>query len=153
PADFRMLTVDPKYVFDVLTDAGIKNCHLCPDPFRDDVLHAQLHRACATFGDPAADDLERECLVREVILRTFARRGEAALPIHCMEGADTSARRAREYVHAHACTRVTLDDVADAVCVSKYYLERAFHTKFGTPICKYLQTVKVDRAINLIRGG
>lgn len=153
PVDFRILTVDPKYVVDVLADAAFKSSHLRPGGFRDDALHAKLRRACATIEDATADDIERECLVREVILGIFARIGEAVPSRLCTGNARASVRRAREYLHAYAFTRVMLDDVAGAARVSKYYLERAFRTECGTSIHKYHQLVKVDRGITLIRGG
>lgn len=153
PTDFRMLTVDPRYVLDVLSDAGFKGSHLRPEHFRDEGIHATLRRACTTIEDPAADDLERECMVREVIIRCFTQRGERAPPVLCTGGARASAHRAREYISAHACTRISLDEIASVVGISKYYLERIFRAEFGAPIHKYLKAARVERAISLIRDG
>jgi len=62
-------------------------------------------------------------------------------------------RRAREFLHDHADELVSLDQIANAAGVSKYYLVRLFHSTVGMSPYRYHLCVRADRARILLDGG
>lgn len=53
---------------------------------------------------------------------------------------------ARDYLHAHLGTRVSLCDVARAACLSPFHLLRVFQAAFGQSPHQYLTQRRLDRA-------
>ena len=62
-------------------------------------------------------------------------------------------RRAREYLHAHASTPVSLEELAATVGASKFHLVRAFHQTLGLPPHKYHLRLRLGRARALLAAG
>jgi AraC-like DNA-binding protein len=54
--------------------------------------------------------------------------------------------RARDFLHAHLGSRVTLSDVAAAACLSPFHLLRTFHAAFRQTPHQYLQHCRLERA-------
>jgi AraC family transcriptional regulator len=54
--------------------------------------------------------------------------------------------RARDFLHAHLGSPVTLPDVAAAACLSPFHLLRIFHSAFGQTPHQYLSRCRLDRA-------
>ena len=60
---------------------------------------------------------------------------------------------ARAYIHDNLHTRICLDAIADAACLSKYHLIRNFHRAFGAPPLRYHQTERIRAARHRVRNG
>ena len=63
------------------------------------------------------------------------------------------ARRAREFLTAHAHENPTLDDVARQAGMNRFVLLRWFRRAFGTTPHAYLTAVRIDRARALLAAG
>ena len=53
----------------------------------------------------------------------------------------------------HACEPLTLNEIAEAVGVSKYHLSHIFGQKLGTTLHQYLNSVRIQRALGMLQEG
>ena len=105
---------------------------------------ATLHRR----SRDGADALELE----ERLVALLAR----LLPGAPASGTTVSADvldRARDYVHAHASTHVSLADVARECGTSPQHLSARFRARFGVPVHRFQTLLRLDRARRLLAGG
>ncbi len=57
----------------------------------------------------------------------------------------------KEYIYAHIKERITIEDLADALCVSASYLSRLFKKETGVSVSAYVRDQKIEMAKNLLR--
>ncbi|AGA57399.1 response regulator containing CheY-like receiver domain and AraC-type DNA-binding domain [Thermobacillus composti KWC4] len=60
------------------------------------------------------------------------------------------ATQVKEYVDRHYAERITLQDVADALCISRTYLASQFKQETGMTFLNYLVSVRMERARELL---
>ena len=65
--------------------------------------------------------------------------------------ASKQVSEAIDYIYAHISERITLNDLARAVCVSPTYLSRIFKQEIGVSVSDYIRQRKIDMAKNLLR--
>ncbi len=56
-----------------------------------------------------------------------------------------------DYIYSHIRERITVNDIADAICISPAYLSRIFKQETGISISEYIRQRKIDMAKNLLR--
>jgi AraC-like DNA-binding protein len=61
--------------------------------------------------------------------------------------------RARDLIHSHSDSEVTLDELAAQSGLAKTYFVRAFRKRFGLPPHSYLMHVRLERARRLLGRG
>src|SRR5262245_16891839 len=61
--------------------------------------------------------------------------------------------RARDYLHAHHATPLTLDALARQASLSRYHFLRLFREAFGQTPHQYLIRVRLERAKTLLAAG
>jgi AraC-like DNA-binding protein len=98
----------------------------------------RLLRLEAAGDDPLARD--------ELMIAVL---GEALAPRQRVAGASPLrvVDAAREFLHAHLCEPISLDEIANAVRVSGAYLTDAFTRSEGLPLCRYRMRLRLDRAL------
>ena len=57
----------------------------------------------------------------------------------------------KEYIDQHYQEKITLDDLADAFYINKFYLTRVFKEQFGVSVNSYLTQVRITHAKQLLR--
>ena len=65
--------------------------------------------------------------------------------------ASKPVNEALEYIYTHIKNRLTIDEVADALCLSRNYLSRLFKSEVGISFSDYVREEKIKRAKNLLR--
>jgi AraC-like DNA-binding protein len=150
PGTFRVLFVQARElerVAEGLDFVGTLNLRMgqldCVDVHRTFV---SLHESIERDGTP----LEQQTRMLRCL--------EAFLE-HCTEsrpGAGGSVAgpvlaRAREYIHAHFCEQITLDEIAKNAGASPFHLDRTFSAAFGAPMHAYLLLLRVNAARHLLR--
>lgn len=56
-----------------------------------------------------------------------------------------------DYIYVHLMDRITINDLAAAVCVSPAHLSRIFKQETGISVSEYIRQRKIDMAKNLLR--
>ena len=87
--------------------------------------------------------------LREQLLRDYTQTGETEIKAEPR----AEIRAVCDYLAANYAKSVSLDALAKIVCLSKYHLLRSFTKETGiTPYC-YLETIRIDRAKDLLKRG
>ncbi len=60
-------------------------------------------------------------------------------------------RKAIEYIHEHYNEQVTLNEVADSIYVSTFYISRMFKKELGKNFVDYLNDVRIEKAKELLK--
>ncbi|MBQ4081815.1 MAG: AraC family transcriptional regulator [Clostridia bacterium] len=102
----------------------------------------------------------------EISHNAGARRGEllngylhvlAAEVLECLEFSDTPisrndiTHRVLEYCNEHYREPITLEDLSEALFVSRSYLSRVFGEKLGIGFCEYLNFLRVSSACRMLQ--
>ena len=56
-----------------------------------------------------------------------------------------------DYIYVHLMDRITINDLAAAICVSPAHLSRIFKQEMGISVSEYIRQRKIDMAKNLLR--
>ena len=56
-----------------------------------------------------------------------------------------------DYIYVHIMDRITVNDLAEAVCASPTHLSRIFKQETGISVSEYIRQRKIDMAKNLLR--
>jgi AraC-like DNA-binding protein len=113
---------------------------------------ARFERACAAIESGEVDPMEREHLVRRFLDEAFVHADDEparAPPPAC----DRRVRRASEMVRDRFADPLTLTELAGEVGLSVFHLERSFRERLGVPVHRYLQLVRVERSMAMLRRG
>jgi AraC-like DNA-binding protein len=106
----------------------------------------RAHRAHEEDADPlVAEGGVLEVLAALVRRHALGRRSGAG-----QQPPDGAARRAVEYLNDCFADRITLDHLARALGLTKYFVLRAFRRATGMPPYAYLTQIRVERAKKLL---
>ena len=126
----------PIFTHHVLVQSGLT------DDLRE--LHTMILR-----GDTGVQKEERFYFLLEQLLRDYTQPGESEPKMEQR----AEIRAVCDYLAANYARTVSLDALAKIACLSKYHLLRAFTKETGiTPYC-YLETIRIDRAKELLKSG
>jgi AraC family transcriptional regulator len=99
--------------------------------------HRLLHLE-ASDNDPLASDELMIALLNEALGPT--QRIAGASPLHIVDAA-------KQFMHAHLCEPISLNEIAQAVHVSAAYLTDAFTRSEGMPLGRYRMRLRLTRAL------
>ncbi len=133
----RMRKLAPEVRIVILTAYGSK----------DVAVEALRGQADDYIEKPVDIDLTRKVI--EGFLGT--KRGEAGLDAVDIQG---KVERVKDFIRRNALKKITLEDAAQAVCLSAKYLSRVFKEHTGTGFNEYKLALKIEEAKNfLIKTG
>ena len=149
-ARYRMIYPDADWLAIAAGDARLSTAPPVPRELvvRDPLFHAELARLCASLLGPAST-LERE----ERLVGTLGRLAAAHTTVRPVVAAPVAARRARDYLHAHAIEAVSLLTLARVVDRSPSQLIRVFRHSFGFTPHAYQTQRRVEIAKGLLAHG
>ena len=98
----------------------------------------RLLRLEASGNDPLACDELMIALLDEALAST--QKVARASPLRVVD-------RAKQFLHAHACEPISLNEIAHTVQVSGAYLTEAFARSEGMPLCRYRMRLRLNRAL------
>lgn len=104
-------------------------------------MHLGCHRLLhleASGCDPLVGDELMISMLREALTRTHAAAAVSSLRV---------VDAAKQFLHAHLCESISLDEFARAVQVSGAYLTDAFTRSEGVSLCRYRLRLRLGRAL------
>lgn len=110
---------------------------------------SSLHRAM--YED--ASMLECESRLTWTLAQLIKHYADISFTEGRMGNEKSAIQRARRYIDDHFASGVSLQELAQYVGLSTYYLLRAFRAEVGMPPYAYLESVRIGRAQRLIESG
>jgi AraC-like DNA-binding protein len=126
--------------------------HFRPALVKDPQAVQAMLELVAALRAPVSDAGHTNELLATFLMRIFRRAQDAPSEVP-PSAIDRIVERARAFVNEHYAEKIGLDQVAKAAGMSKFHLERTFHSKLGLPIHQYLKRVRIGRALELLRAG
>jgi len=108
-----------------------------------------LHQAISEDADP----LECESRFLWFLARLIERYGNIPSGAERLGKEKEAIRQARRYLQEHFARGVSLNELAEHVALSPYYLLRVFRAEVGMPPHAYLESVRIREAQRLIESG
>lgn len=145
---FRMLFVDPELLRTILEGITGKSSDI---PFfskavaGDDVTAKRImsfHRAIQR----SASQFEQESRFLLAMALLLTRHADSTVKSQKIGNENASVARAREYLHANACKKITLAELAQVAFLSPFHLLRAFHKETGLPPHAYQTQIRIERS-------
>ncbi|HTW85821.1 MAG TPA: AraC family transcriptional regulator [Candidatus Sulfotelmatobacter sp.] len=130
----------------------VRALHVPPGLYRDEQLARLLldaHR-CAESDAPL---LTRQSAWSLALGTLFTRYGHPRPRVPDARVSERRLRVAREYLEAHFCEDVAIDDLARLCGLSRFHFMRAFRARYGIAPHAYLVQVRVNRAKRLLAEG
>lgn len=62
-------------------------------------------------------------------------------------------QRVHDYIHAHLCDGIQLDDLAAAACISRFHFARVFRASTGDSPMEYVRKLRVEAAKQMLARG
>jgi AraC-like DNA-binding protein len=103
----------------------------------------RLYRSLVASSRLEIDERYRE-FVSAVLVRAAAPRPRPSL---------AALLRARDFIAAHAGSRVTLEEIAAVADLTPWHFARAFHRQFGVPPHRFQLALRIDLARRLLADG
>ncbi|MEO6030481.1 MAG: AraC family transcriptional regulator [Burkholderiaceae bacterium] len=98
----------------------------------------RLLRLEASGADPLACDELMIALLDEALAPTRSAARASSLRV---------VNETKQFLHAHLCEPISLNEIASAVQVSGAYLTDAFTRSEGVPLCRYRTRLRLNRAL------
>lgn len=126
--------------------------------FREAVLYdhslaeemAQVHRALVS----GTDRLERESRILMMFTHLIEQHADDRPQIHVPQYLEkTAIQHIQAIINNRYAEHLSLDELADLVGFSPYYLLRIFHKTVGLPPHAYLTQVRINRAREFLKRG
>ena len=153
PLDYRCINIG----LDVMAKAAREIAGMTQEPqfsrpvvFHSGVIHdlRELHNMILR-GETGVQKEEKFYFLLEQLLRDYAEAAETEPKAEKR----VEIRNVCDYLSANYAGTVSLDALAKIACLSKYHLLRSFTKEMGiTPYC-YLETIRIDRAKELLKSG
>src|SRR5436190_5598657 len=121
----------------------------------DEMVSPKMRQLRAVFrSDEVIEDNWLEGKLRELLAAMVQTQSGVKQRTHGLPAARASTReelwrrvnRARDFLHAHLGSSITLSEVAAAACLSPFHLLRTFQSAFRQTPHQYLQQCRLERA-------
>lgn len=132
--------------YDSVALIGIPGCPPLAGPVAEDPeAAARMDAVVALMEAPEPDDVRIEEALYELVGQL------TAVPVAAPD--DRAARAMASYLRDHASRNVRLEEVAEAAGLDKYRALRTFSAVFGLTPMRYLASLRVERARELLAAG
>lgn len=152
---YAMFYIHPKQLAPWLECVGVKRSHsfyVRETLVQDPVLRASLLNLAGMMTAQPNNSIEQEHELLRVAARLAQRADQFDMERHTSR-LDRQMARAKEYIQAHCCRELSLDDVSNEINLSKYHFVRLFHRQFGITPHQYIVNCRVNQARVALESG
>ncbi len=118
----------------------------------DPILQLKLVRLCRSMAG-RSEGLERQSLFVDAMAHLLSGYAGVRKPMEACLGNRRAVRRAKAFMAADLDQKITLDDLARSIGLSRYHLIRIFKKHTGLPPHLYRTQCRLDLAKALLRKG
>ena len=117
-------------------------------------MQSAMESVCHRFADYTRERFDSVLQIRSAVLSLFCLLcRKHVCTLENVEKNDESVNLALTYLHSHCRERITLDEVASFVGVSKFHLSREFKRSTGHSIMNTVLLLRLYQAKDLIETG
>ncbi|MDF2724752.1 MAG: transcriptional regulator, AraC family [Paenibacillus sp.] len=130
----------------LLTKAGFSES----EPFLRQIMTKELHHTLQQLFVPPSEGYQRSLELQADFYRAFRLMTpdeESAIPSN---GPASWVPKSIQYMQTHYMERVTVQDVSDYLSIHRAYLSKVFTEKVGMTPMRYLEKLKMDKALELL---
>lgn len=151
----KTLYLDPVAARDVIEEAmpGARGTVFFQNPVVEKTAMSREFLAMHDAFTGEGSRLEQETRLITFLHRLFNRYGSEAFCLPSRGTEPAAVKRAREYLDAHACDPVSLDELATLCGLSAFRVTRVFSRTVGMPPHAYQMHLRVHHAQGLLRKG
>lgn len=143
---YDLIETSPEFpLHTLLVDEEVK-------PVIRDIIHAKLYLS--------ADELDNYSIFNRILEMVFA---DCSAQLHNLENQKIVKQStkvelykrlsiARDYIQAHYCEEINLNELSKVACLSPYHFHRAFKRTFGITPKKYVTALRIERAKWLLKN-
>lgn len=118
---------------------------------RDEQLESSLKRLLGSYQNQSIR-MHRESLLDVLCERLLVLSGNKISQSPLESLSRDKVDRVIDYMHAHLSEDLTLPQLAEVAGVSRSYFARLFHQTIGVPPARYLMSLRVEKAKDLLRS-
>ena len=143
---YDLIETSPEFpLHTLLVDEEVK-------PVIRDIIHAKLYLS--------ADEVDNYSIFNRILEMVFA---DCSAQLHNLENQKIVKQStkvelykrlsiARDYIQAHYCEEINLNELSKVACLSPYHFHRAFKRTFGITPKKYVTALRIERAKWLLKN-
>jgi AraC-like DNA-binding protein len=143
---YDLIETSPEFpLHTLLVDEEVK-------PVIRDIIHAKLYLS--------ADEVDNYSIFNRILEMVFA---DCSAQLHNLENQKIVKQStkvelykrlsiARDYIQAHYCEEINLNELSRVACLSPYHFHRAFKRTFGITPKKYVTALRIERAKWLLKN-
>ena len=143
---YDLIETSPEFpLHTLLVDEEVK-------PVIRDIIHAKLYLS--------ADEVDNYSIFNRILEMVFA---DCSAQLHNLENQKIVKQStkvelykrlsiARDYIQAHYCEEINLNELSRVACLSPYHFHRAFKRNFGITPKKYVTALRIERAKWLLKN-
>nr|WP_261845222.1 AraC family transcriptional regulator [Aliamphritea ceti] len=152
---YRMLYIHPDQLEPMLESAGIrhsKDFQIVDTMLDDPELRQSILSMALFIENKTGDQLQEECELFRMAERIAKRYGECSTDTK-QRKSDQLLLRARDFIHDNIHADMSLDEISQQSCLSKYHFLRMFRQQFGITPHQYLLNCRINRAREDLESG
>lgn len=119
----------------------------------DDYLFPIMATCHLVLEDPQTSVLEKESHMLWMLGQLILRQADFRPKLPTLHPQRPVVQQACDYIQANYAQPITLQNIADAVGMSRFHLLRLFKAEVGLPPHAYLNQVRIERGKTLLRSG
>ncbi|MBE9075717.1 helix-turn-helix transcriptional regulator [Romeria aff. gracilis LEGE 07310] len=154
PAHFAMMHIHPGWLQTVLAEMTEKSAALpfFPAAFFTDAKLNRLFLALAA-ADWQNSKLEQNVALWEFLSHLIRHYASDRAAVSSSPPAHGAVELARDYLHAHYASDVSLEELAAIAGLSRFHFCRVFHRKVGVSVSAYQTQLRIAQAKKLLLQG
>lgn len=153
--DYRAIYLEVPLIKSIISKLGwskIELPYFSVTILRDDYLQQLLYQFVEALGNRYVDRLELDSLMLRFFAELFHRYSKNKYEATKIGIEKTSVMKAIDYLHDHYKSDISIDELANFVNLSPYYLIRVFHRELGIAPYGYLLNIRLLKAKSALRG-
>lgn len=152
---YKMVYIHPEQLQPALAAAGVprsRDFRIADTLLNDDVLRTHLLQLSTLIECDTVEPLAQESMLYSLATR-IAQLHRQYVPNQTQQRVDSLLLKARDYIHDHLFTPLSLERISHQASLSKYHFLRLFRQQFGMTPHQYVLNCRINRAREALAAG
>ncbi|GAB3681189.1 helix-turn-helix transcriptional regulator [Salinisphaera aquimarina] len=149
PLSYVMVYIHPRHLEPLIAEAAgiarVDDFRVRETLMRDPVLRGHITELARLVSGGTGSRIEQEQALYGIASRAARHAGQFE-PDAVATRPDVLLRRARDYIHSHVASDLSLEEISEAAHLSKYHFLRLFRRQFGMTPYRYVLNCRINAA-------